>query len=46
MYPVPPGPLPITGFDMFGVGLVGAALVLLGILAVRAAYFSRSSRSK
>jgi LPXTG-motif cell wall-anchored protein len=42
MYTMPPGLLPMTGFDMVGVGIVGAALIFLGFLALRAAYFSRS----
>ena len=42
MYPIPPGPLPITGFDMLGLGIVASALIMLGILLVRLAFFSRS----
>jgi hypothetical protein len=42
MYPVPPGPLPITGFDMLGVGVAAATLIALGVMLVRIAYFARS----
>jgi hypothetical protein len=42
MYPIPPGPLPITGFDLMGFGFVGTALVIVGVLALRAAYFART----
>jgi hypothetical protein len=41
MYPVPPGPMPITGFDMVGFGLAGSCLIILGFLALRLAIFSR-----
>jgi hypothetical protein len=42
VYPVPPGPLPITGFDMLGFGLVGTVLLAAGVLLLRIAYFARS----
>jgi hypothetical protein len=42
MYPVPPGPLPITGFNMIGFGLVGAVMIIAGVLALRMFYFSRN----
>jgi hypothetical protein len=32
----------VTGFDMLGFGLVGSVLLMVGVLVLRAAYFSRS----
>jgi hypothetical protein len=42
MYPIPPGPLPITGFDMLGFGIVGSVLIMVGVLLLRLAFFSKS----
>jgi LPXTG-motif cell wall-anchored protein len=42
MYPIPPGPLPITGFDMLGFGIAGSALIAVGFLLIRLVVFSRS----
>jgi hypothetical protein len=42
MYPIPPGPLPITGFDMLAFGIAGSVLILAGVLIVRLAMFARS----
>jgi hypothetical protein len=42
VYPVPPGPIPITGFDMLGFGLAGTVLLAVGVLLLRIAYFARS----
>jgi hypothetical protein len=42
MYPIPPGPLPITGFDMLGFGIVGSVLIMAGVLLLRLAFFSKS----
>ena len=41
MYPVPPGPLPITGFDMLGIGVAAASLIAVGFVLLRIAYFAR-----
>jgi hypothetical protein len=44
MYPPPIGVLPITGFDMVGMGALGAGLLIIGLIAVRAATFARYKR--
>jgi len=45
MYPPPVGVLPITGFNVIGVGLVAGALLVLGAILLRAAHFSWSRRN-
>jgi hypothetical protein len=44
MYPPPIGILPITGFNMIAMGLAAGSLLVIGLVLVRATYFSRSKR--
>jgi hypothetical protein len=44
MYPPPIGVLPITGLNTIGLGLTAGAFLVVGLMLVRAAYFSRSRR--
>jgi hypothetical protein len=44
MYPPPIGILPITGLNVIGLGLTAGALIVTGLVLIRAAYFARSRR--
>ena len=46
MYPPPIGVLPITGFNAIGVGLTAGICLVVGLMLIRAAYFSRSGRNR
>lgn len=46
MYPIPPGPLPVTGVNLLGFALAGGVLTIVGLAAARLAYFARRRRSR
>jgi membrane anchored protein len=45
MYPIPIGPLPVTGVNMLAIALAGGGLLIAGLLLLRFAYFQRKRRS-
>lgn len=46
MYPIPPGPLPVTGVNLLGFALAGGILTIVGLATVRVAYFAQRRRSR
>ena len=44
MYSPPVGPLPVTGISVLALAVGGSALLIVGLLLVRLAYFVRRPR--
>lgn len=46
MYPLPTGPLPVTGAGMLGIALSGGGLIIAGLVMLRLAYFVRRRKAR
>lgn len=46
MYPIPTGPLPVTGAGMLGIALSGGGLMIAGLFMLRLAYFIRRRKAR
>jgi hypothetical protein len=44
MYPVPTGPLPVTGVNMLAIAMIGSGLLIAGLVLLRLAVFMRRRR--
>lgn len=45
MYPLPTGPLPVTGAGLLGFAMAGSGLLIAGLIMLRLAYFVRRRRN-
>jgi hypothetical protein len=45
MYTLPTGPLPVTGASLMAFALIGGALMIAGLVALRLAYFGRRRKA-